>query len=102
MVHPPKKTPWASGPWKEVNRQGGPHDFRKSGGYKAAKHLVSLLEQAGVTILYETAAHRFLIDEQGAVTGIVEKRPDGSSTIHSGSVILCTGGFPFNREMVSR
>ncbi len=102
MVLPPKKTPWASGPWKEVNRAGGPHDFRKSGGYKAAKRLESLLEQAGVTILYETAAHRLLVDENGAVTGLLVKRPDVVSTIHCERVILCTGGFPFNREMVSR
>ena len=47
MVLPLKKRPWTMGPWKEVNRQGGPHDFRKSGGYKAAKQLESLLEQAG-------------------------------------------------------
>jgi succinate dehydrogenase/fumarate reductase flavoprotein subunit len=90
------------GPWKEVNRPGGPYDFRKSGGYKAAKHLESLLEQAGATILYETAAHRFIIDEKGEVNGLVVKGPDGIYTLNSHNIILCTGGFPFNQEMVSR
>ena len=102
MILPLKKRPWSMGPWKEVNRPGGPYDFRKSGGYKAAKHLESLLEQAGATILYETAAHRFIIDEKGEVNGLVLKRPDGIHTLDSHNIILCTGGFPFNQEMVSR
>ena len=102
MVLPLKKTPWTMGPWKEVNRLGGAHDFRKFGGTKAAKHLESRLEQAGATILYETVAQRILIDEKGEVCGLTVNQPDGSVTINTNSVILCTGGFPFNREMVSR
>jgi len=102
MVLPLKKRPWTMGPWKEVNRQGGPHDFRKFGGSKAAKQLESRLEQAGATILYETAAHQILIDEKSEVCGLVVKRLDGPVTINTKNVILCTGGFPFNREMVSR
>ena len=102
MVMPAKKNPWASGPWKEVNKPEGPFDFRKSGGFKAAKHLESLLERAGVSMLYETAARRLLTGDRGEITGLVVERPDGYHRIEAGHVILCTGGFPFNREMVSR
>ena len=102
MVMPAKKNPWASGPWKEVNKPEGPFDFRKSGGFKAAKHLESLLERARVSILYETAARRLLTGDRDEITGLVIERPDGYHRIEASHVILCTGGFPFNREMVSR
>lgn len=55
----------------------------------------------GAKTLLETRGEQLLVDEAGAITGVVASRADGSTlTIHAGCVILCTGGASSNMEMM--
>ncbi len=77
---------------------------RPAGGVSADANLVSALEaaceQAGVEIVLETPARRLVLTD-GAVTGVVVESADGvQSTYTAGAVILATGGFGSNFDMI--
>jgi fumarate reductase flavoprotein subunit len=56
----------------------------------------------GFEITYETSAH-YLIKEGGRITGIIAKNPQGYLKIKaSKAVIICTGGFEGNNEMIKK
>ena len=56
-----------------------------------------------VEILYETTAVRLLLDEEGAVAGIRARNRAGMlSNLHAPAVILASGGFEGNSEMMAR
>lgn len=58
-------------------------------------------EERGVEILYNTTADRLLKNEQGEICGVEGKTADGSKvTINAKAVVLATGGFGANNEMV--
>lgn len=68
-------------------------------------YLIPILEKncedRGVEILYNTTADRLLSDEQGNVCGIEAKTADGYKvTVNAKAVVLATGGFGANNEMV--
>lgn len=68
-------------------------------------YIVPLLEQnakdLGVEFIFNTSADEILVDENGNVTGV--HATDGSTnyTVNADSVVLATGGFGGNLEMVS-
>lgn len=65
------------------------------------KTLNNKLEELNVPVLLDTKAERILVDKSGAVCGVVATNKDGSSfTINCKSVVLATGGFSANAEMV--
>lgn len=73
------------------------------GGINIVEPLFARLEQTDATVLYETAAHRLLTDERNRVIGIQVYGPDGTPrTLGAGSVVLASGGFQGNRELMSR
>ncbi len=98
MIKPRKPVP---GPWALI-KPGGLYDSSRYGGKKAMETLVSLLEERGVRIMYETKAVRLLMDAGGGVSGVLAKGGDGLFEIRSKATILCTGGFQRNREMLLR
>ncbi len=57
---------------------------------------------ADITIITSTQATELIQDEEGTVTGVVGVNEDGTTYNVYGSdgVVLCTGGFAYNREMV--
>lgn len=68
-------------------------------------YLVPILEKncedRGVEILYNTTADTILTNAQGEVCGIEAKTTDGAKvTVNAKTVILTTGGFGANNEMV--
>ncbi|MEL0090392.1 MAG: FAD-dependent oxidoreductase [Rhodospirillales bacterium] len=55
-----------------------------------------------VSYIYETAAERLIQDENGRIQGIIAKGPSGYISLEAPSVILATGGFQGNAEMMAR
>ncbi len=59
------------------------------------------LEDRGVQIMYSTTAEKILM-ENGAAAGIEATAKDGSKvTVHAKAVVIASGGFGANNEMVS-
>ena len=64
--------------------------------------LVKDCRQKGVRLLYNTAAEEILTDGSGKMAGVVAKAKDGETRIAAGAIIVATGGFGGNREMMNR
>jgi len=59
--------------------------------------------RASIEVLYEQAAVGLVFDEDGAVTGLRVRSRDGRvRAVSAGAVILATGGFEGNSEMLTR
>lgn len=59
------------------------------------------LQDMGVTTLLATRGERILTDENGAVAGVeAVNETGGTTTVHAKTVILATGGFSNNTEMM--
>lgn len=72
------------------------------GGSVALQKLRDQIEAAGGKIMFETPATSLIKDESGAVTGVIATKADGGQlTIHAKSVILATGGYGGNEEMMT-
>ena len=93
------------------------HDWVPAGGFKVAsgntlnmngggfglqQRNFKMLEQAGATFHYETAALELIQDIKGAVTGVRALTPDGWAVFTANSVVLTCGGFEANPEMRAR
>jgi fumarate reductase flavoprotein subunit len=61
--------------------------------------LEAAAEEAGIQIVYGTAATKLVV-EDGAVTGVEVEGPDGPATYTAGAVVLATGGFGANFDMI--
>lgn len=55
-------------------------------------------EKMGIEIRYETGAQRLVQAENGHVTGVVARGPDGMKTFSGKAVVLACGGFETNPE----
>ncbi|MBE5959953.1 MAG: flavocytochrome c [Lachnospiraceae bacterium] len=64
------------------------------------KALNNQLAELEIPVLLETTAEQILVDENGTVTGVKIKNKDGEQTIECKTVILATGGFGYNFDMV--
>ena len=59
------------------------------------------LKKQGITVYYNMDAHDLVTDESGKVTGVTASSAEGEEVTFSGrSVILCTGGFGQNSELL--
>jgi tricarballylate dehydrogenase len=72
------------------------------GGYGLQQRNFSILERAGATFHYETAATELIQDVRGHVTGVRALTPAGYVTFNAKSVVLACGGFEANPEMRAR
>lgn len=77
-----------------------PEDGSAVGSYLVEK-LDAQAEKLGVQILMETEATEILMQD-GAAAGILARSADTDYTIQAGAVILATGGFGANFEMMSQ
>ncbi len=60
------------------------------------------VEDRGIEVLYSTTANQILTDDNGAAVGIVAEGKNGETvTINAKSVVIATGGFGANNEMVA-
>lgn len=65
------------------------------------KALNAKLEEVGVPVLLETTAEKILVDDSGKICGVTATGKDGETfTIDCTAVVLATGGFGANSEMV--
>lgn len=91
---------------------GGGKGFTKrihfhNGGLNLIKPLVNKVNEGIrdglITVVYQSEVTRILTDESGAVSGIEMKDSQGGVTEHPfKAVLLATGGFHQNREMVEK
>ncbi len=64
--------------------------------------LESTVEDRGVEIIYNATANEILVDEDGAAVGVVAEGSEGNTiTINASAVVIATGGFGANNEMVA-
>ena len=68
-------------------------------GAGVVSHLTENFETAGGTLMTNTPATELIV-EDGVVTGVIASSDDTEYTIHAKAVILATGGFGANEEMV--
>lgn len=65
------------------------------------KTLNAKMEELGIPVLLETTATKILVDEKGAVCGVTATDNEGKElTINCTTVVLASGGFGANAEMV--
>lgn len=63
--------------------------------------LAGMITEAGVEIRYETPACQLVTDDAGAVTGVIVKSSEGYERYNCAKgVVLATGGYEFNTEML--
>ncbi len=75
----------------------------KGGGAKVVKILTDKIKKKGGLILTETPARELLFNDQGNVVGITAVNSKGNKiTIDAKAVILATGGFASNRDMLRK
>lgn len=88
----------------QYNHKGMPttaHGYT-DGGSAAIETLHKRIEELGGQVLYETPGEELIFDGDGKVAGVVAKKADGTTlNIHAKSVILATGGFGGNKEMMA-
>ena len=80
-----------------------PDDGSVPGGGAARGMVRVLCERAGelgVQFYYNTPVKRILREEGGAVTGLIAESEDTEYEVRSGAVLIATGGFGANPEMV--
>ena len=66
------------------------------------KTLMSQIEKLNIPVLYNTKADEILTDENGAVSGVKVTDENGTYTINCKAVVVATGGFGANSEMVEK
>ena len=69
---------------------------------KTSSTFAQILENCeGIEVYYETPATELIVNDKGEVTGVLAKAKDGSTLkISASSVIIATGGYVGNDEMV--
>ena len=73
----------------------------EEGGSVALQKLRDKIEATGGKIMFETPAKSLIKDDSGKVTGVIATKSDGGQlTIHAKSVVLATGGYGGNAEMM--
>lgn len=76
---------------------------RPAGGAAVGAHLVQVLEnqakKQGIDIRYNNKVTQ-IIDENGKVAGVIVETPEGNYKILSKAVIIATGGFGANPEII--
>jgi len=85
--------------WGRI-KPGGIYDLEHTGLKQLTLGLESQLNAKGGKILYETKALKLLTNARGQVTGLVARDRDGQFVIRANSVIMCTGGYDMNNEMM--
>ncbi len=63
--------------------------------------LLKRADELGVTMSYETGARALVVDDDGAAVGVAWKRFGQSGYLKADSVVIATGGFAMNADMVA-
>ena len=91
-------------PWRVHNSPGGGGQTNGEGGEISTPLTLYYENDLGGEIIYDTAMDEILTDEVGAVTGVTCTRKGGAKlTLYAKKgVILATGGYARNKDMVAR
>ena len=94
---------------RQSYKVGGTHRFwgglaveAVGGGPGLVQTLYDRAAALGIEIRYETKATRLLVDDRGAVRGVVCRGPEGFAEITAPAVVLASGGFEANPEWRTR
>ncbi len=79
-----------------------PVAYNPGGGRGLIDELVSIAEGMGIEIILECTGEELVVDDNGAVTGIVAETADSIITFEAPAVILATGGVSQNAELVEQ
>ena len=82
--------------------QSQPRLLPVGGGQALVEALAAEAERLGVEFLYETTATGLVRDVDNRVSGLCAKRRDGMALELAGCVVLASGGFEGNAEMMTR
>lgn len=83
--------------------QSRPRLLSVGGGLAIVEALAAAAERLGVTFLYQTTALSLIQDEQGQVVGVrARSRSQALIEVRGQAVILASGGFEGNTEMLTR
>lgn len=85
--------------------QNDPKEFvgYAEGGFKAITALHESIKKKGGQILFDTAGKSLITNKQGEIVGINAIKTDGTKlAISAKSVVLATGGFAGNAEMMAK
>lgn len=74
----------------------------ENGGTGITSSIEDFANKEGIEILLETPATELLTDENGDVVGVIAEGPEGKVTINAKKVILASGGFAKNEELLKR
>lgn len=75
--------------------------YHRWNGAEPFKHFAEKLEEDGVEVLYNTTAQELIADADGNVVGaICEKKDGGKLTVNAKSVVVSTGSFAANQELM--
>lgn len=75
--------------------------YHRWGGAEPFKHFEKYLDKQGVDIRYNTTATELISDDDGNIIGaICEKKDGGKLTINAKAVILSTGSFAANQDLM--
>lgn len=89
-------------PWRVHNVKGGGGQTSGHGGQFCVP-LTQVFEKAAGEIIYNCRATELLTDAAGTVVGVRGEKADGSAvTVNAKSVILATGGYAHNEEMLAK
>lgn len=72
------------------------------GGERLVATLAEACAEAGVEFLYETTASRLLVNDDGEISGVLVTDPDGQCVTEARTVIIASGGFEGNPEMMTQ
>lgn len=74
----------------------------RGGGLAIVEALTKAAEAAGVKFAFETSFKTFATDEGGTIIGVQTQRQGNARTVFAPSVVLASGGFEGNPEMLAR
>lgn len=78
---------------------------KKSGnnnGFYIVDGILNYYDSLGGTVRYGTKAQSLIQDESGAITGVNAVSEQGNVTIHAKAVIMATGSYTHNEEMLAQ
>jgi tricarballylate dehydrogenase len=94
---------------RQSYKVGGRHRFwgglsveAVGGGPGLVQALYDRAAALGIEVRYETKATRLLLDDRGAIRGLVCQGPEGIAEIGTPAVVLASGGFEANPEWRTR
>ena len=79
-----------------------PVEARGGGKGLVEMHFESVESRRGIEVVYSARALELLVDQSGAIEGVMISSPAGRQKVRSRAVILACGGFEANPEMRAR